>query len=50
MTGSDFQGDITERFPLTTLEVDGIRILSIESQVGDENPEDEDDLSKRCLT
>lgn len=38
MTGLDFQGDIMEEFPQTSSEIDGIRKVDIESQVGEREP------------
>lgn len=50
MIGSDFQGHAMEGFPRTSPEVDGIKKVDIESQIGDESQEDEDALNKKCLT
>lgn len=47
---SDFQRDTEEGSPQVFPEVKGIRSLDIESQVGDESPEDEDALTTGCLT
>ena len=49
MTGSDFQQDVVEGSPPTS-EVNGIRRVKIERQVGHEGPEDEGALNKLCRT